>query len=65
MSTLKMFLTFVSSPEYRSRYATAKNNGTCIWCGQIVQEFTNAYAKLEYNCSALCEKCQSELFGGN
>ncbi len=66
MSTLQMFLEFVSSPEYRKRYATAKNTGTCIWCGEIAQEFTNALAKLEYDCSALCEKCQVELLlGGN
>ena len=65
MSTLQMFLELVSSPEYRNRYTTAKNTGTCIWCGEAAQEFKNALAKLEYNCSALCEKCQGELFGCN
>jgi hypothetical protein len=47
--------------EYKKRYTIAKSTSTCIWCGENAQLFGDAYSKLEYRCSALCQNCQDEF----
>ncbi|MGD8228315.1 MAG: hypothetical protein PVI20_11080 [Desulfobacteraceae bacterium] len=62
MANFEKLLEFLSKPTYKTSYADAKANGTCIMCRKPAKEFSNASARLEYNVSALCQKCQEEYF---
>lgn len=50
--------------EYKERYKFAKGTSTCVWCGEKAQLFEDAYTRLEYTCSALCQKCQDDFLWG-
>ena len=58
---LKIF----SSSDYIGRYTYSKATNTCIRCGESARVFRDASARLEYSVSALCQKCQDELFYKN
>jgi len=58
---LKIF----SKSDYNARYAYSKATNTCIRCGESARVFRDASARLEYSVSALCQKCQDELFDKN
>lgn len=34
----------------------------CAWCGGEASEFTDDLSKREYAISALCQKCQDDVF---
>ena len=51
-----------SATTYRANYANAKARNTCIRCGKPAKAFRDASARLEYNVSALCQRCQDECF---
>jgi hypothetical protein len=51
--------------DYRDRYMYSKATRTCIRCGKFALKFRNASARLEYSISALCQKCQDEIFNRN
>ena len=44
------------------RYASAKANKTCKICGERAVLFRDALAKLEYDVSAICQRCQDKYF---
>jgi hypothetical protein len=54
---LKIF----SEPNYVTQYTHSKAANSCIRCGMPAHAFRDAYAKLEYAISALCQNCQDEL----
>ena len=64
MEKLHELLECLSSNDYPVNYAIAKSKFTCIMCGQYVGTFRDAGARLEYDISALCQKCQDACFGG-
>jgi len=51
-----------SRPTYRSDYARAKAQQTCIICGRSAIRFRDPSARFEYTVSALCQQCQDQLF---
>ena len=64
MTKLQTLLDLFSGPKYKGSYATAKATATCILCGEPAREFGDAFGKLEYSVSALCQRCQEECFNG-
>ena len=64
MKKLQELLDFLSGPTYESSYAIAKATGTCLMCGNPAKVFRDMSAKIEYDVSALCQKCQDEFFKG-
>jgi hypothetical protein len=50
-----------SRPTYRSDYARAKAQQTCIVCGRPAVRFRDPSARFEYTVSALCQQCQDQL----
>ena len=64
MAELLGLLEVLSAPSYKADYLESKATSTCIRCGRAVNEFRDASARLEYNVSALCEKCQDECYRG-
>ena len=61
--TLELLEIF-SATKYRASYINAKAGKTCIRCGKPAKSFRDASARLEYNVSALCQRCQDECFSG-
>ena len=59
---VQKLLDFMSSNSYEATYAIAKATKTCVMCGGAAKVFRDASAKLEYDVSALCQKCQDEFF---
>ncbi len=59
----ELFAIFTSS-KYKVRYMKAKATATCLVCGKPAARFSSNSAILEYNVSALCEKCQDWYFKG-
>jgi hypothetical protein len=55
-------LSIFSSHQYKSNYAYSKTMSVCIKCNRPAKDFRNASAELEYQISALCQKCQDEIF---
>lgn len=51
-----------SRPTYRSDYARAKAQQTCIVCGRSAVRFRDSFARFEYTVSALCQQCQDQVF---
>ena len=51
-----------SRPTYRTDYARAKAQQTCIICGRPTVRFRDSSARFEYTVSALCQQCQDQLF---
>jgi len=51
-----------SRPTYRSDYARAKAQQTCIICSRPAVSFRDPSARFEYTVSALCQQCQDQLF---
>jgi hypothetical protein len=51
-----------SRPTYRTDYAKAKAENTCIRCGGYVGTFRDISSRLEYMVSALCQRCQDQCF---
>ncbi|UCF85674.1 MAG: hypothetical protein JSV50_08595 [Desulfobacteraceae bacterium] len=51
-----------SATTYRANYANAKAKSICIRCGKPAKLFRDASARLEYNVSALCQRCQDVCF---
>jgi len=64
MTKLQIMLDLFSGPKYKGRYAIAKARTACILCGKPAREFRDAFARLEYSVSALCQGCQEECFNG-
>ena len=62
MSNVQAFHEVVLKPTYKSDYARAKAQGTCIMCGRLAIRFREPSAKFEYTVSALCQQCQDQLF---
>lgn len=62
MSRTQELLAIFSAESYDARYAQAKANHTCIRCEGRAIIFRDALARLEYEVSALCQKCQDECF---
>jgi hypothetical protein len=52
----------LSRPSYKSDYARAKVQQTCIICGRPAVKFRDTSARFEYTVSALCQQCQDRLF---
>ena len=51
-----------SRPSYKSDYARAKAQQTCIICDRPAVRFRDTSARFEYIVSALCQQCQDKLF---
>jgi hypothetical protein len=49
-------------PTYRSDYARAKAQRTCIPCGRPAVRYRDPSLRFEYTVSALCQQCQDQLF---
>ena len=64
MSRLEQLIDVLSHPGYSSRYRSAKSSRTCLICASAAREFSDAWAKLEYEVSALCQGCQEEYLRG-
>ena len=62
MLKVQKLLDFMSSHSYEANYAIAKAARTCVMCGSPARIFRDASAKLEYDVSALCQRCQDEYF---
>lgn len=58
MTNIEKFIDFLSHPGYHAKIAIAKSSGTCVLCGQAVNEFSTKKSAFEYRVSSLCEKCQ-------
>jgi hypothetical protein len=52
----------LSDNNTTSKYASAKANKTCKICGGRAVWFRDALAKLEYDISAICQRCQDKYF---
>lgn len=59
---LEELLDFFSKSSYEANYSRAKSTRTCAMCGERAESFKCASAKLEYEISALCQKCQDKYF---
>lgn len=63
MKIIDKLLDFLESePEYEKRYPIAKATNTCIRCGREAREFRDAFGRLEYSNSALCQDCLDEFY---
>jgi hypothetical protein len=60
MSRLEKLIDIFSQPGYNSRYRSAKSSRTCVICASPAGEFSDEWAKIEYEVSALCQGCQHE-----
>ena len=61
MTNIRKFIEFLSSHDYPTKFARAKNEGTCVVCGQPAKEFSTNLSAFEYCISSLCEMCQDTL----
>ena len=52
----------LSDSRTASRYGSVKANKTCKICGGRAVLFRDALAKLEYDVSAICQRCQDKYF---
>jgi phosphoribosyl-dephospho-CoA transferase len=64
VSRLEQLIDILLHPGYSSRYRSAKSSRTCLICAGAAREFSDEWAKLEYEVSALCQKCQEEYLRG-
>jgi len=64
MSRLEQLIDILSHRGYNSRYRSAKSSRTCLICASAAREFSDQWAKLEYEVSALCQRCQDEYLRG-
>ena len=64
MAKILELLEILSATKYSAKYVNAKAGKTCIRCGKPAKSFRDPSARLEYNVSALCQKCQDECFIG-
>jgi hypothetical protein len=55
-------LEVLSDPTYKASYAHAKATTTCIKCKKPARSYRDAWAKLEYEVSGLCQECQDYFF---
>ena len=62
MLTTSELLKIFEKPDYEAKYTYSKATNTCIRCGEPAQVFRDESAILEYSISALCQKCQDEIF---
>ena len=62
MARIEELIEICSKENYRTSYMKAKAESLCIRCGKRVEGFSNASARLEYSISALCQRCQDEIF---
>jgi hypothetical protein len=62
LTPLEELFVRLSDNETASRYASAKANKTCKICGERAVWFRDALAKLEYDVSAICQRCQDKYF---
>lgn len=53
-------LPIFSASSYKVSYRKAKATNTCILCGGLARDFRDPLTRLEYEVSALCQKCQDE-----
>ena len=58
MSRLEQLIDILLNPGYNSLYRSAKSSHTCLICASPAREFSDEWAKLEYEVSALCQRCQ-------
>lgn len=49
-------------PTYRTDYAIAAADNTCIRCGGFAEEYRDTSSRLDYMVSALCQRCQDQCF---
>jgi len=63
MSILEQLIDILSHPGYNSRYRSSKSSRTCLICASPARQFSDEWAKLEYEVSALCQRCQEEYLG--
>jgi|GEM_PF-1348655 len=62
MMLVDKLMALYSDIHYSVFYTRAKVTKTCILCRGSADSFKNTEGKLEYQISALCEKCQDEVF---
>jgi hypothetical protein len=55
-------LNLFSDTNYEVYHVTAKSTRTCIMCGGKARVFRDISSRLEYDISALCQKCQDRFF---
>lgn len=64
MEKIETLLDLFAAPTYEASFVIAKASGTCIMCGGRARAFQDAWARLEYDLSALCQRCQDKYFTG-
>ncbi|MFZ7111630.1 MAG: hypothetical protein ACOWYE_08100 [Desulfatiglandales bacterium] len=62
MTRIEELIEICSKDTYRASYLKAKAESLCIRCGNRIEGFRSASARLEYSISALCQRCQDEIF---
>ena len=64
MTRATELLEVLSDPTYKASYTQAKATATCIRCKKPARTYRDAWAKLEYDVSGLCQDCQDYFFDG-
>ncbi len=62
MPRVQELIEILSSPTHNLGYNNAKAANTCIICMKPAVVFRNALARLEYECSGICQRCQDIYF---
>lgn len=62
MTDLEKLSVLFLDVKYREKLTLAKATRTCVRCKRSVYTFRDLSAKVEYEVSALCQRCQEELF---
>lgn len=65
MTKVQRLLDIFSQPEYSIRYRSAKSTHTCLICNNPARVFRDEWAKLQYEVSALCQRCQDKYLEGS
>ena len=65
MEKLQQMIVAFSKPAYTANYRYAKATCTCLMCGEAARVFRDEWAKVEYEISALCQRCQDECLKGD
>jgi hypothetical protein len=52
----------LQNENYQIVYRDAKTRRICIICKRPAETFRDQSAKLEYSISAICQRCQDNLF---
>jgi hypothetical protein len=63
MNRINELIELLRRESVRSGRQGARRAGRCKLCGEPATEFRRAVSRIEYDISAICQKCQDRYFG--